>query len=415
MSEAKKNANEQPKLQRSIGFTALVLYGMGTMVGAGFYALSGKVAGIAGLFAPIAFGVAGLLALFSALAFAELSSRLPHAGGSARYVEKAFNRQWLSGLVGWLIIATGLVSAATLMVATVSFLQDFWTVPEQLSIVMVTLIIGAIAVWGVKQAVGTVVVISVIQIATLLYVVFASLAMPEATSPDWVEFFPPLESSIWLGIVTGAILAFYAFIGFEDVVTMAEEVRSVRRTLPKALIASLVLTALLYVLVSAALVYAIPTDTLASASTPLAEPVRHHGTWAVGMIGIVSILSVVNSALVQIVMASRVAYGMADRGYAPRIFASVSNWTQTPWLATILSTMVVAVLAVSFELTTLANATSVILLSVFAIVNFGLWWIKGDTQEQPPEDSFQLPRWVPLAGASTSILALIFKAIQAFT
>lgn len=104
----------RPALLRTIGFPLLVLCGMGTMVGAGFFALSGEVAGKAGMHAPLAFGVAGLLALFSALAFAEWSSRLPYAGGSARYLEEAFGQRWLSAIVGWLIIINGVVSAATL-------------------------------------------------------------------------------------------------------------------------------------------------------------------------------------------------------------------------------------------------------------------------------------------------------------
>ncbi|MGM0480547.1 MAG: APC family permease [Pseudomonadota bacterium] len=414
MSDSGNQDSGQPQLQRSIGFSLLVLYGMGTMVGAGFYALSGKVAGLAGLHAPIAFGLAGLLALLSALAFAELSSRLPDAGGSARYVEKAFGRRWLSVLVGCLIITTGLVSAATLMVATVNFLSDFWVLPTQPAILAVTLIIGAIAVWGVKQAVATVVLISLIQISTLVYVVIASLSMPETPSYEWTQFLPPLESTAWLGILSASVLAFYAFIGFEDMVNMAEEVRDVRSNMPKALITSLLLTAVLYVVVSTALVLAIPTETLATANTPLAEPVRHHGSWAVGIIGVVSILSVVNSALVQIVMAARVAYGMANRGYAPAIFGKVSKRTQTPWLATILAVAVVGVMAISFQLTALANATSVVLLSVFALVNFSLWWLKGKPDDVQSDGQFRLPRWVPLTGALVSVATLVFKAMQAF-
>jgi amino acid transporter len=134
--------DERPALKRAIGFPLLVLYGIGTMVGAGFFALSGEVAGKAGTHAPVAFGVAGLLALFSALAFAEWSSRLPHAGGSARYLEQAFGRRWLSAIVGWLIITTGVVSAATLVVATDRFLGDFVDWPDAPAIIAVTLAIG---------------------------------------------------------------------------------------------------------------------------------------------------------------------------------------------------------------------------------------------------------------------------------
>ena len=401
----------RPALQRSIGFPLLVLYGMGTMVGAGFFALSGEVAGKAGTQAPLAFGVAGLLALFSALAFAEWSSRLPHAGGSARYLEEAFGRRWLSAIVGWLIITTGVVSAATLAVATIRFLGDFVDLPAAPAIIAVTLAMGGIAAWGVREAVGLVVGICVVQIATLVYVAVASFGVPGPVPDGPMALIPPLESSAWISMLSGAFLAFYAFIGFEDMVNMAEETHHVRRSMPRAVVLSLVLTTALYMVVSTALVLSIPAATLAEAGTPLAEAVRHHGTPAIATIGIVSILSAVNSALVQIVMAARVAYGMANRGYAPVFLARISRRTQTPWLATLLATLAIALLAVSLELTTLANITSGILLLVFAMVNTGLWWIKGRERGRLPSGSFTLPRSVPLVGAVVSVCALVLKLV----
>jgi len=412
MNDHDKSDDQAPALRRTIGFWLLVLYGMGTMVGAGFFALSGEVAGEAGMQAPLAFGLAGLLALFSALAFAELSSRIPHAGGSARYLETAFGRRWLSAAAGWMIITTGLVSAATLAVATVRFLGDFVDVPHDLTIIGVTLALGAVAAWGVKQAVGLVVGICIVQIVTLVYVAAAALSVPDAQVQDLAALMPSLEVATWIGILGAAFLAFYAFIGFEDMVNMAEEVHDVRRSMPRALVLSLLLTTALYIVVSTALVLSIPTDELAAAGTPLAEAVRHHGDLAVAVIGVVSILSAVNSALVQIVMAARVAYGMANRGYAPGFLATIGRRTQTPWIATLLATLVVAALAVSFELTTLANVTSGVLLAVFATVNLGLWWMKGFDQDRLPEGDFSLPRSVPLLGAVVSIAALAFKIVE---
>ncbi|MDN7124169.1 APC family permease [Pseudidiomarina terrestris] len=406
-----KKQNNSANLQRTISFPMLVLYGMGTMVGAGFFALAGKVAGVAGMYAPVAFGIAGALALFSALAFAELSSRLPHAGGSARYIEEAFGKQWLSAVIGWMIIATGIVSSATLTVATVRFIQDFVSVPEQLSLVLVALLLGGIAAWGVRMAVGVVVAISLLQIVTLLYVVFASLTGPDSVHVEWTAIWPPLETTAWVGVLSAAFLAFYAFIGFEDMVTMAEEVRDVRESLPVALVFSLILAALLYMSVSAALVLTISPETLAEAKTPLAAAVQHHGTLAVSAIGVISILSAVNSALVQIMMVARVAYGMADRNYAPKVLGKVSKRTQTPWLATVLATLIIALFAATLELTTLANATSLVLLAVFSVVNFALWWLKGRDGKSKGKH-FNLPRSVPLFGALVSAAALLFKLTQ---
>ena len=403
---------DSPALRRTIGFWFLVLYGMGTMVGAGFYALSGKVAGQAGMHAPLAFGIAGLLALFSALAFAELSSRLPHAGGSARYLEAAFGRKWISALTGWAIITTGIVSAATLALATIRFVGDFAAVPHDPAVVALTLVLGGIAAWGVRQAVGVVVGISLIQIGALLYVAAAAGGAPANDGGDPLALLPPLDATAWSGILGAAFLAFYAFIGFEDMVNMAEEVRDVRRALPRAVVLSLVLTAGLYMLVSSALVLNVSPAALAEAKTPLAEAVRHHGPVAVAAIGIVSILSAVNSALVQLVMVARVAYGMANRGYAPAWLGRIGRRTRTPWLATVLATGAVALLAVSLDLTTLANVTSGVLLAVFVAVNLGLWRIKGLPRDRRPEGPFSLSRTLPLIGAAVSAAALVFKLLQ---
>ncbi|MDT8410770.1 MAG: amino acid permease, partial [Wenzhouxiangellaceae bacterium] len=399
-------------LDRTIGFPLLVLYGMGTMIGAGFYALSGKVAGEAGMYAPLAFGAAGLLALFSALTFAEFSSRLPHAGGSARYLEEAFGKRWLSALTGWLIITTGIVSAATLAVAMTGFVQDFVALPERPTIIALSAAMGAIAAWGIRQAVGVVVAISMVQLLTLAYVAVAALAAPDAPLEDWSALVPAVDEMAWIGIVGGGFLAFYAFIGFEDMVNLAEEVREPRRVLPRALVAAMLLTTVVYMLVSAALVLAVPPARLAEANTPLAEAVRHHGQAAIGIIGVVSILSALNSALVQIVMVARVAYGMANRGYAPAAFSIVGRRTRTPWLATILATVVIAVLAAFLELTTLARLTSAVILLVFIMVNLGLWWLKGFDRADRPSATFSLPRSVPLAGAATMLAVLAFKSIQ---
>lgn len=411
MQDVDDGHDERPALKRAIGFPLLVLYGIGTMVGAGFFALSGEVAGKAGTHAPVAFGAAGLLALFSALAFAEWSSRLPHAGGSARYLEQAFGRRWLSAIVGWLIITTGVVSAATLVVATDRFLGDFVDWPDTPAIIAVTLAIGGIAAWGVREAVGLVVGICVVQIAALMYVAFASFGAPEPVAAGPMTLMPPLAGSAWISILSAAFLAFYAFIGFEDMVNMAEETQQARRNMPWAVVLSLVLTTILYMFVSTALVLSIPSATLAEAGTPLAEAVRHHGRPAIAAIGIVSILSAVNSALVQIVMAARVAYGMANRGYAPRFLATIGRRTQTPWIATALATLAIALLALGLELTTLANITSGVLLLVFAMVNAGLWWTKGLEKDRPPSAAFTLPRSVPLLGTAVSVSALVFKLV----
>lgn len=402
---------EDSALSRTVGWKRLTLYGVGTMVGGGFYALSGKVAGSVGTLTPLAFTLAGVLALVTALSFAELASRLPHAGGSARYVEAAFGSRSFAAGVGWAIIATGLVSASTLSVATVGFIGDLVAIPVVPVTIGLVLLLGAIAAWGIREAVGAVVVITIIEVGALFYIGGSAALQIDPSTTDTSALFVPGSPEAWTGVFAAAFLAFYAFIGFEDMVTLAEEVRDPRSKLPQALILAIAVTLVLYVAVSALVVLATDPQRLASASTPLAEVVRGQGPAATATVVWVSILTGVNGALVQIVMAARVAYGMASRSYAPGFLGVVSERTRTPLYATAAATGVVLALALSFGLQTLAEATSAIILGVFVCVNLGLWWMK---REPRTGAGLELPRALPLIGAVASLAILVFRIAQVF-
>lgn len=399
------------RLQRRVRFPFLVFYGVGTMVGGGFYALSGEVAGRVGLHAPLAFALAGVLALLSALSFAELSGRLPHSGGSARYVEEAFGRPWLSAVVGWLVISTGIVSAATLAVATTGFLRDLAPLPSTPTTIGLVLAMGLVAAWGIAEAVAIVVVITLIEVGALLYIVLSMGEVLGTLPAQASAILAPADLGAVAGIVGAAFLAFYAFIGFEDMVTVAEEVQDVRRALPTAVITSLLVTIALYVVVATVAVLAVPPAELAAADTPLARVVADQGQLAVTAIVLVSMLTGVNGALVQVVMAARVAYGMAERRVAPRWLAVVNPRTHTPLRATAVATLLVLALAVSFGLEALAEATSAIILIVFTLVNLGLLAIKR-RQPDTPAAVPRLPIWVPVGGALASAALLFFQIVR---
>lgn len=395
-------------LRRSVSLPFLVLYGVGTMVGGGFYALLGKITGDAASATPLAFLLSGLLALLSACAFAEMSSRHPVSAGEARYVEKGLGWPRIGALVGWLVIATGIVSAAALGVATAGFLRDmFPVIPQSAAIAGVILLLGAIAAWGINQSVAVVALISVIQIAALVFALGVNAESLTELPQRWRELVPGSAAGVgWIGVFSGAFLAFYAFVGFEDMVNIAEEVKDVRRTLPAAILISLVLTTALYVVVSTVAVLSVPLDDLAAAKTPIAELVSGRysetGVWAV------SLLTGFNSALVQIVMVARVAYGLAKRDHAPAAFAKISGVTRTPVVATAAGTGVILALALFLPLTTLANVTSGIILAVFALVNLALWRTKRDDPD-PEGEGPRFPIWLPVAGFVATVLVLGFK------
>jgi amino acid transporter len=400
--------NQPIQLKRTLSFSQLLFYGLGTMVGGGFYALIGKVAGEAGMATPIAFLISGLLAFLNAFTFAELSARLPFSAGEAHYVDQAFQRQWLTRAVGFLVIITGVVSAATLSVATIGFLQDLLPIPEALGIILLVIAMGAIAAWGIGESVFLVVMITFIEIGALIIVAFMAGAEIESVSQQLPQIWQDLSGAALIGIMAGAFLSFYAFLGFEDMVNMAEEVKDAPRTLPKAILLSVALTTVLYIIVSSIAVMVISPTALSQANTPFAAIIGNTGLMAVVMV-FVSLLTGINGALVQIIMGSRVAYGMAKRGQAPALFAKVHPTSQTPLYATFVISMIVLILALFFPLVTLAKATSTIILMIFFLLNLALLRIKirGDVT---PEHVPSYPAILPIFAGLGCLGVLLFNA-----
>ena len=383
-------------LKRSISLPMIVLYGLGTIVGGGVYALTGKVAGVSGLLAPLAFFVAALLAAFSAFSLAELSSRFPKAAGEAVFVKEGLRNPLLATIVGLLVIASGIISTSALSHA---FAEQFGTLFSASHLIILILFIcgiGLIAAIGVNISVGTAVIITLIEVGGLVAVIWTGWHQIPTLKYEWYVSGSDLSFVTISAIGAGAVLAFYAFIGFEDMVNMAEEVKSPQRNMPRAIITTMVFAAIIYVAVSLVAISTIPPEQLAKAGAPLKAVYEsntlHDGrflTW----VGMVAIL---NGALVQVVMAARVFYGLAQQGSLPDIFAKIHPTTQTPLFSTLLVTLIILVVAVTGGLTELARLTSLILLSVFALVNLALLRLKA--RDPKPHGVTTVPGFVPLIG-----------------
>lgn len=398
---------ETEQLNRSLSLPILVFYGLGTMVGGGIYALTGEIAGVAGMHAPLSFALAAALALVTAFSYAELSSRHPVSAGEVRYVKKAFGLPWLSGGIGWLVVLIGITSAATLTNATVGFLRDYVDLPGAALSIGLIMGLAVVAVWGVRQSAWLIVVITLIEIGGLILVVAATAdnfqtlpaRLPEivAIGNDWPA---------WTGVFSATFLAFYAFIGFEDMVNMAEETKNAPVVMPVAILICIAGVCVLYILVSLAAVLTVPPDELARERTPLAA-LTHGAAWLPAwVLGIISILATVNGIMVQLLMASRVLYGMARDSLAPDHLASVSPVTRTPIPATMWSTAAILTLALLFPVAVLAKFTSAVILVIFVVVNAALIQLK---RIQPATAQvFAVPIWIPYLGLifSTVMLAL---------
>jgi len=364
------------KLKRIINLPLITFYGIGTILGAGIYVLVGKVAAASGVYAPVAFLVAALVVAFTALTYAELSSRFPHSAGEAVYVLHAFHWQNLSLLVGFSVVLSGIVSSAVMARGFAGYLSLFVSLPDGFTILLFVTVLALIAAWGVMQSVLLSAIITLVELGGVLVLLLVTGDEWVPALAHWRDYIPPLSSDVWQGIMLAAFLAFYAYIGFEDMVNMAEEVKDPQRNLPRAIVLALLVTSVLYVMVAWAAVTSMPLDQLADSRAPFSSIVEKSGLFPVWGITLISLIAISNGALVQIIMAARVLYGLANQGLLPALLAKVNPRTCTPVIATGLVALLVLVLAWLFPIETLAKITSSILLVVFALVNMALLLVK---------------------------------------
>ena len=405
------STSKQPAtLKRVLSLPLVTFYGLGNILGAGIYVLVGKVVGHAGMYAPLSFLIAALLASLSAFAYAELSARFPFSAGEAVYVQEGIGIESLSRLVGLLIVLAGVVSAATILRGFTGYLQVFLPVPDVAALLVLSFILGGVAAWGISESVWIAATVTLVEIAGLLIII--GVAAPEMTQlrPAVADFVPLADFAVWQGIFIGGFLAFYAFIGFEDMVNVAEEVRHPRRNLPRAILIALAVSSALYFLVALAAVSSVSGTQLANSDAPLAFMYQQITGREPVLITLISMLAVINGALIQIIMASRVCYGMGNKRWLPAVFSQVNASTRTPVFATAAVSLLVLILALWLPLETLAKATSYFLLVVFSLINLALWRLKKD---QPhPEEVLKLPLWVPVSGFFASTLFAIIQLLK---
>ena len=382
-------------LRRRLGFWLLAFYGLGNILGAGIYVLVGQVAGHAQLYAPLSFMAAALVAGFTALTYAELSARFPVAAGVAIYVHEGFGIRQLSLVVGIAMAFAGMFSAATLARGFAGYAEVFLPLPQWQLIALLIVALTALAIYGIAESLRVAALFTLAELSGLLLIIVIGAPQLERL-PDLLAAAPPLTApATWSGIFLGAFLAFYAFLGFEDMVNVAEEANNPQRDMPRAIIFSLLVALLLYAGVALVSVATLSPTELAATDAPLAEVYRRATGDDPLVITGIAIFAVVNGALVQIIMASRIFYGMARRGWLPGWLARVGRRTGTPVTATLAVGAAILLLALLFPLVRLAEFTSYVTLAMFMLVNVALLRIR---KRPAPPGVRVYPAWVPVAG-----------------
>lgn len=390
-------------LKRTLNLPLLIFYGLGSIIGAGIYALIGSVAEQAKNFTPISFLVAAIMALFTATTYAELSSRFPESAGSALFINKAFHKKWLSGFVGWSVVATGTVSSAALVHGLINYLSVYLPISQYLLIPIIIFLLGGITIWGITESVITIFIMTLLEILGLLIIIWYGRHSLTDIPQQLKIWFPLFDVSAWLPILSGAFLAFYAFIGFEDMVNVAEETKNPEKNMPAGIFVAAFSAAILYVLISYITTSSLNYHELAKSKTPLALIIKQQGH-SPFLFSMIAMISIMNGILVNIIMASRLIYGMTKLKNAPLIFSKIYEKTQIPLFATLLVMISVLIMVYCFPIEELAKLTSTIILFIFCLMHVSL--IKIKKMHSKKNNHFVIPIIFPIVGLVLSILFL---------
>ncbi|MGF1622076.1 MAG: APC family permease [Rhodomicrobiaceae bacterium] len=407
------NRSGQPQLSRTITLPLLTLYGLGTTVGAGIYVIIGETAALSGYYLPVAFILAALIASLSAASFAELSVRYPVSAGEAVYIREGFGLRNISLLAGLAIATSGAVSSATLLQGGVGYLKQIVSAPDMLLFALLLAGLGAFAAWGVFKSLLLTGILTLVEIGGLVAVIVYAPADPVTMAANAAALASRIDAGVIVGLTASALLAFFAFIGFEDMVNVVEEVKAPSRTMPLAIGLTLVITTIFYVWIALIAVNAVAPGALAASDAPLAEIFGRLSGFDTGLFSVVALLAVINGVLIQLVMSSRILYGLARQGQLPAILGQVSKATRTPLVATAVVCAAILLIGSLFSLRGLAQTTSSLTLAALALVNLSLWRLKGGTSPAP--GAFNIPRIIPLLGFVTSGLLLIAELARRIT
>ncbi|MGV9324598.1 APC family permease [Streptosporangium sandarakinum] len=386
-------------LKRVIGRKVLLLFVVGDILGAGIYALVGKVAGYVGGALWLPFLVAFVLAALTATAYAELVGKYPRAAGAALYANKAFGVPFVTFMVAFAVLMSGITSASAAARAFGgNYLGEFVTLPTVVGALIFLGLVTLVNFAGISESVRVNVVLTIIEAFGLLVIVaigIYALVSGEGEPARAVQFHP--VNGAFLGVLGGTALAFYSLLGFEDSVNLAEECRDPQRDFPRALFGGLTVAALIYMAVAFTATMLVDTRTLTESTGPLLEVVKVAGlAFPPKLFALIALLAVGNTALINMLMASRLVYGMAREGIVPGVFAAVHHRRSTPWVAILFTVGIAVALVVTGDVSGLADTTVLLLLCVFALVNVAVLVLRKDPVEH---GHYRAPSWMPALGA----------------
>ncbi|MFF5437883.1 APC family permease [Streptomyces achromogenes] len=390
-------------LKRALTTPLLYFFILGDVLGAGVYVLVGQIAAESGGAVWLPLLLALLLSLLTAASYAELATKYPRAGGASHYATLAYG-PFTGFLAGYCMLAAGIVSVAALARGFAgAYLTAFVSLPVVLVAAVFLCCLALLNARGISESTRANVAATVIEVSGLLLVVGlgAWLFLRGAGDPGRLLRLGTAGTGAATGVLSGTVLAYYSFVGFETSVNVAEETRDPRRAYPRALFGALVTAGAVYVLVGVVASAAVPTGTLARSSGPLLEVVKEAGGVPPKLFSAIALVAVANGALLTGIMSSRLAYGMARDGLLPRFLTRVLPGRRTPWASIAATTALSFLLALTGDVATLASTLVLLLLVVFFLVNTA---VLVQRRDRPAHPHFRAYTGVPVLGAVSCVV-----------
>jgi amino acid transporter len=408
-TSAGTTAAEEPSLKRAIGPKLLILFVVGDILGTGIYATTGKVAGKVGGALWVPFAIGFVVAILTAASYVELVGKYPKAAGAALYTQKAFKLPFITFLIAFMVMCSGLSSASA---AARAFGGDYMgeltndALPPTLVAILFIVLLGLLNLRGVSESVKANVVLTLVELTGLLIIlaIGAYAVITGGGEPTRLTDFEAHGTgyALFSGVLGATALSFFAFVGFEDSVNMAEETHDPARNFPRAIFIGVTVTGTIYILVALVSSLLVDQHTLESSSGPLLEVVKAGGIdFPDRLFALIALFAVSNSALINIMMASRLCYGMANERILPRGMGHVLPARRTPVVGIVFVSLLAIGLVTTGEIEGLGDTTSFLLLCVFAVVNICVLVLRRDRVEH---EHFRTPTVLPVLGALTALV-----------
>ncbi len=396
------------QLQRHLGLFQTTMYGIGLILGAGIYALIGDAAGEAGNTVWISFSLAAIASVFTGLSYAELSSMYPKAAAEYSFVKNAFGSNFPAFIVGWLTLFVAIVSASAIALGFGGYFSNLFGPPVIFCAISVIIALSFVNFIGIRESSSMNIIFTLIEAAGLGMIIWIGLTLFGDVSIDYFDAPQGIP-----GIFSAFTLAFFAYIGFENIANIAEEIRNPKKVLPRAIILAISITAIIYILVSVSAIRVLSWQELDASIAPLADVAKRAlGPQAHIAIAAIALFATTNTVLIMLVSGSRILYGISNDKSLPSIFSRIHSKRNTPWAAVLVIGFLSVLFTLAGDLSTVANISVFGIIMVFILVNFSLIWLR--FKQPNAERQFKVPLSVkklpilPVLG----IITPVFGAVQ---